>query len=280
MSSHVIRSNILEPGTATKGEYDDRSSFKELQNTESKCNISIIIPVFNEESEISALLTHVKEVLNESFLDYEILVVNDGSVDKSLQVIQEEEKLDSRVKVLSYEQNRGKGYAVKQGVVQSKGDIVLFLDGDFDISPIEIKDYVKQLEGYDLVIASKAHPLSTVSGPASRMFLSKMFNLLVRSLIAIKINDTQSGLKVGNGSVLRRIFEIMLVQRYAFDVELLAIATKLDLKVKELPIRITLDNSFNIREIAKMFIDILGISYRLRITRYYQRSVVPESQIK
>ncbi len=276
----MIRSNILEPGTATKGEYDDRSSFKELQNTESKCNISIIIPVFNEESEISALLTHVKEVLNESFLDYEILVVNDGSVDKSLQVIQEEEKLDSRVKVLSYEQNRGKGYAVKQGVVQSKGDIVLFLDGDFDISPIEIKDYVKQLEGYDLVIASKAHPLSTVSGPASRMFLSKMFNLLVRSLIAIKINDTQSGLKVGNGSVLRRIFEIMLVQRYAFDVELLAIATKLDLKVKELPIRITLDNSFNIREIAKMFIDILGISYRLRITRYYERSVVRESQIK
>ncbi len=71
----------------------------------------------------------------------------------------------------------------------------------------------------------------------------------------------------------RRIIEIMLVQRFAFDVELLAIATKLDLKVKELSIRITLDNSFDIREVAKMFIDILGISYRLRITRYYQRSV-------
>jgi glycosyltransferase involved in cell wall biosynthesis len=279
MSLQVISTKILDPGTTIKAEYNDRPWFKELQNIESKCNISIIIPVFNEESKISAVLTHVKEILNESLLDYEILVVNDGSVDKSLQVIQEEEKLDSRVKVLSYEQNRGKGYAVKQGVVQSNGDVVLFLDGDFNISPIEIKDYVKQLEGCDLVIASKAHPLSTVSGPASRLFLSKMFNLLVRSLIPIKIYDTQSGLKVGNGSVLRRIFEIMLVQRYAFDVELLAIATKLDLKIKELPIRITLDNSFDIREVAKMFIDILGISYRLRITRYYQRSV-PESQIK
>lgn len=272
----MTSTEILDIPTGTKLYYESITKSEELQDVELRHHISIIIPVFNEESKISALLTHVKDILDGSLLDYEILVVNDGSVDKTLQVIQEEEKLDSRVKVLSYEQNRGKGYAVKQGVVHSKGNIVLFLDGDFDISPIQIKDYVKQLEGYDLVIASKAHPLSTVSGPTSRMFLSKMFNLLVRSLIPIKINDTQSGLKVGNGSVLRRIFEIMLVQRYAFDVELLAIATKLNLKIKELPISMTLDNSFDIREVAKMFIDILGISYRLRITRYYQRSV-PES---
>jgi hypothetical protein len=149
---------------------------------------------------------------------------------------------------------------------------VSFLDGDLDISPIEIKNYVKELEGCDLVIASKAHPLSVIIAPVGRKILSKMFSILVRLAVGINIKDTQSGLKVGNGIALRRIFNVMLVKRYAFDVEMLAIASRLNLKIKESPINITLNCSFNIREIVKMFIDVLGISYRLRIIRFYQKS--------
>lgn len=187
-------------------------------------------------------------MLADSKLDYELIVINDGSTDKTVQLIQEEEKLDKRIKVLSYEQNRGKGYAVKLGVLNSKGDVVLLLDGDLDVSPTEIKNYVKDMEGSDLVIASKMHPLSIVTAPVIRKILSKLFSILVSLAVGIKIKDTQSGLKGGNGFALRTIFEIMFVKRYAFDTELLAIATRLNLKIKELPVNVTLDSSFNQRD--------------------------------
>jgi len=242
------------------------------QARKSQYTISIVIPVYNEESKITSVLRHIKGILSETLLDYELILINDGSTDKTEQIILEEQKLDKRIRVLSYTQNKGKGHAVRLGVLNSKGDIVSFLDGDFDISPSQIRNYVRELEGCDLVIASKSHPLSVISAPFLRKILSKMFSILVRTAVGINVKDTQSGLKVGNGNALRRIFDVMLVKRYAFDVELLAIASRLNLKIKESPIDITLDCSFNIREIIKMFIDVLAVSYRLRIIRYYQKN--------
>jgi glycosyltransferase involved in cell wall biosynthesis len=235
--------------------------------------VSVIVPVYNEDSNISRLLTHIKDILRHTLLDYEVIIVNDGSTDNTLKILVKEEKLDENIKVVSYSANSGKGYAVRQGILNSKGDMVLFLDGDLDISPNEIKKYIKELEGFDLVIASKAHPESNVKSPSHRKLLSKMYSFLVRLVVGIKVKDTQSGLKIGNGDVLRRIFEVMLVKGYAFDVELLALATRFNLKIGELPINITLNSSFKIREIVKMFIDTLGISYRLRITRSYEKYI-------
>jgi dolichol-phosphate mannosyltransferase len=250
---------------------NENTQFSLALQTETKYTISIIIPVYNEESKITSLLAHIKDVLNEALLDFELIIINDGSTDKTEQVILEQEKLDRRIKVLSYIQNRGKGHAVRLGVLNSIGDVVSFLDGDLDISPSQIKNYIKELEGCDLVIASKAHPLSVITAPFVRKILSKMFSILVRLAVGINIKDTQSGLKVGDGNALRKIFNVMLVKRYAFDVEMLAIASRLDLKIKESPINITLDGPFKFREIVNMFLDVLGISYRLRILRSYQK---------
>jgi dolichol-phosphate mannosyltransferase len=243
-----------------------------LEGQQAGYSISVIIPVYNEESKIHSLLAHIREILSETLLQYELIIINDGSTDNTELVVAEEGKLDNRIKLLSYKENRGKGHAVKMGVLNSKGEIVCFLDGDLDISPSEIKNYIKGLEGCDLVIASKAHPLSIITAPFVRKMLSKMFNMLVRLAVGINIKDTQSGLKIGNGNALRQIFNVMLVKRYAFDVEMLAIASKLNLKIKESPIEITLDCSFKFREILNMFVDVLGISYRLRIIRFYQQS--------
>lgn len=270
-SADIITSQYSKAQSATVLEPVYKEHSTALQTQLPKYTISVIIPVFNEESKISSVLAHIKNMLSETLLDYELIVINDGSTDNTEQVISEEEKLDKRVKVLSYKENRGKGHAVKMGVLNSKGDVVSILDGDLDISPSQIKNYIKELEGCDLVIASKSHPLSIVSAPIVRKMLSRTFSIIVRVAVGIEIKDTQSGLKVGNGNALRKIFQIMLVKRYAFDVEMLAIATKLNLKIKESPINITLDGSFNIREIFKMFIDVLGISYRLRIIRFYQK---------
>ena len=102
--------------------------------------------------------------------------------------------------------------------------------------------------------------------------LSRIFNVLGRRAVAINIKDTQSGLKLGNGVALRKIFNVMLVKRYAFDVEMLAVANRFNLKIRESPIKITLDCSFKLQDIVKMFIDVLGISYRLRIIHFYQKT--------
>lgn len=247
------------------------SEAHEFNIIKSRHMVSIIIPVYNEESNISSLLKHIKDILQQTLLEYEVIVVNDGSIDNTLRILVEEEKLDKHVKSVSINKNSGKGYAVRQGMLKSKGDMALFLDGDLDISPEEIKKYIKELGAFDLVIASKRHPDSNVISPRHRKLLSKMYSFMVRSIVGIKVKDTQSGLKIGNGVVLRRIFEVMCVKGYAFDVELLALATKLDLKIGELPINITLNSSFKVREIVKMFLDTVGIAYRLRLSRYYQK---------
>jgi glycosyltransferase involved in cell wall biosynthesis len=252
----------------------ESTSIVDSDITKSQAQISVVIPVHNQETKISALLAKVKEILNSTLQSYEIVVVNDGSYDNTLQVLQKEELLDSCIKIISYMPNRGKGHAVKTGVMQASGSIVIFVDGDFDISHNRIKEYIDELENCDLVIASKRHPQSKVYSPLSRKFLSRMFNLLVQIAIGIKIKDTQSGLKAGNGAVLRTIFGVMLVKRYAFDVELLTIATAMNLNIKELPIEIKLDHNFRIQDITKMLLDVAAISYRHRIRRWYQRQLL------
>lgn len=236
-----------------------------------KRKISIIIPAYNEESRISLMLEQIKLILKNALLDYEVLVINDGSIDETDRIVREIEKLDSHVRLVSYKKNVGKGHAVKLGVLKSEGDVILFLDGDLNISPNEITSYSKEIEGYDLAIASKAHPESVVRASAYRRFLSNGYNNLLHIVLGIKIKDTQSGLKIGDADILKKIFEIMLIRGYAFDVELLTIATMLNLKIKELPIRVTLDSSFEVWEIIRMFIDTLKISYRLRISKYYNK---------
>lgn len=232
-----------------------------------------MVPVYNQEAEVSFALGHLRSCLDALPLSYELIVVDDGSDDDTLAALQKEESVDSRIRVISYKPNRGKGYAVKKGVLESKGDVVMFIDGDLDVSPKLIGEYVGQLQENDLAIASKMHPLSVVKAPTSRRFLSRAFNLVVRLAVGIKVKDTQAGMKAGRGDALRKIFGMIVVKRYAFDVEVLAVASLLGLKIKELPVEITIDRKFKARDILKMFIDVLGIGYRLHIKRWYKHNI-------
>lgn len=244
-----------------------------------KLQVSIVIPVYNQAKTISASLARIKKVLEPTELSYELVVVNDGSRDETLEVLKKEQAMDPRVRLLSYNVNMGKGYAVKTGITETRGEFVMFTDGDLDISPNIISEYIRQLEDCDLVIASKTHPLSKYNAPASRKFLSRAFNFVVRVLTGIKIKDTQSGLKAGNGPALRAIFKLMLVKRYAFDVELLTIAYLLKMQIKEMPVEINVERGFKVKDIARMFVDVLGISYRYRIRKWYQRQLQKEASV-
>ncbi len=245
--------------------------------TKSLTQLSVIVPVYNQEIAISALLKKLKEVLNSSLLNYELIVVNDGSSDNTLKILRKEELLDSRLQIISYPRNKGKGYAVKKGIVHTDGDIVLFIDGDLEVSPEAINIYIKELQNYDLVIASKSLPLSKVISPASRKFLSRVFNFYVRIITGLNLKDTQVGLKAAHGDALRAIFSLIHTDRYAFDVELLAIASMAKMSIKELPIEITLNHRLKLNDIAKMFIDVIAISYRMRISRWYHKQLMQQA---
>ena len=204
---------------------------------------------------------------------YEIIVVNDGSTDGTRNIVSRISSFDETIRLISYSINMGKGYAIKQGVLHSRGKYVMFLDGDGEISTDVLSKYLEHMATADIVIASKYHPLSVVNVPTSRRFLSKCFHLFVKLMLGIKVSDTQVGLKAGKGDRFRKIFQRVMVKRYAFDAEMLAVAGIMGLKVDELPVNIDLDKSFKKKEIVKMALDILGVAFRLRVVKWYQNNM-------
>jgi len=235
--------------------------------------IVAIVPTYNKAPVIAKSLSMIREALSLTNLNFEVIVVDDGSSDNTLAILEEEKEKDPRLKIISYPHNKGKGYAIKQGVMQSSGEITVFIDGDLDIHPFAIKEYVNELDNCDFVIASKRHPLSRVNAPLSRKVLSRIFNVIVRTATGIKVKDTQSGLKVGDGNLLREFFKAMDINRYAYDVELLTMAEMMKLNIKEMPIEINLDRRFKFRQIILMLKDVLSIFYRYRIRRFYQKHI-------
>jgi len=205
---------------------------------------------------------------------YEIIIVDDGSTDGT-----REEALKAadgiHVKVFGYAKNVGKGFAVKYGVEEARGENIILLDSDLEVRA-KLDRYIEALRRYDLVIASKRHPESRVEAPLMRRILSYGFHALVKLLTGVRVSDTQSGLKAGRSRALKRIFRLMSVKRYAFDVEMLTVAQLLNCRVKELPVEIKLGGRFSLREVARMFIDLLGIAYRLRVKRWYQANLNKE----
>ncbi len=241
--------------------------------------VSIIIPIFNQQEKISHSINRIKQVAESYFSNYELLIVNDGSTDDTLSTLKEIVSTDQQhIRILSYTPNRGKGYAVRYGVLHSHGDVVMFLDGDLDISPDLIKSYVEKLDTYDLVIASKRHPRSNVRVPASRLVMSRVFNFVVNVTTGIPQSDTQAGLKVGRGKIMRAIFKNINVHRYAFDIELFTIASVLRCKIHEMPVIMKIDRKFKVKDILRMLIDLIKITYKHRISHQYQKIYINKEE--
>ena len=242
--------------------------------------LSFVIPAYNEEVFIENTLGTLDLAIKEKVVQYEIVVVDDGSKDKTFTKAMKYAKKNGHVKVIRYDRNVGKGFAIKTGVMNSVGDAVIFIDGDMEIDLNTISTYVEALKNADVVIATKWHPESMVSMPFSRKIMSRTFNILVRILTGFNLKDTQVGLKVMNRKAVDIIFPKLAVKRYAFDVELLAVAKLSGLKVVEMPVKLKLVSSFKPAEVWHMFVDLLGIAYRLRITRWYQQQIYPQNNLE
>ena len=242
--------------------------------------LSFVIPAYNEEVFIEDTLGTLDLAIKEKMFQYEIVVVDDGSKDKTFTKAMEYSKRNGHVKVIRYARNTGKGFAIKTGVMESTGDVVIFIDGDMEIDLNTLSTYIEALENADIVIATKWHPNSTVSMPLNRKILSRTFNVLVRILVGFNLKDTQVGLKVMKRSAVDKIFPRLAVKRYAFDVELLTLAHLYGLKIVEMPVKLNLDSSFKPKDAWRMFVDLLGIAYRLRVIRWYQRQVLPKNNLE
>jgi len=246
------------------------SNITEL-NKKYTLKVSVIMPAYNLENIIQKSVEKVANMLNALNMNYEIIIVDDGSSDntyrKALEITSE------NVKVLRNKINMGKGYSVKKGIKASHGEYVLMLDADMEIEIKNIKNIIDLLSFNDIVIASKRHPMAEYKAPLIRKILSVGYNNLVKLLTGVNISDTQTGLKAFKGEKIRYIIEYVTVKRYVFDVEILAIAKLLNLKVVEIPAYIIQGKLFSLRGTFRMFLDTLGIAYRLRIVKWYQKNL-------
>jgi glycosyltransferase involved in cell wall biosynthesis len=235
--------------------------------------LSLIVPVVNGEAFIADNVRSILRTLETLGQPFEVIVVCDGSMDGTAA---RADVGDPRVQVIHYEENRGKGYAICTGIAASSGRLVGWLDSDLDISPTAILRGVAALQvGGDAAVGSKRHPQSRVSYPLQRRILSLGFQLLVRILLRVNVRDTQVGAKVFRREMLDTVAPLLLIKRYAFDLEVLAVGAEFGFdRVVEIPV--DLDYQFtgtgiNSSTVRAMFIDSLAISYRVRIRHWYVR---------
>jgi glycosyltransferase involved in cell wall biosynthesis len=200
--------------------------------------LSVLVPAYNEEAVVAEALTRLVTVLDDIGLAYEVLVVSDGSTDRT---VEEASKVDAAgVKVLSYERNRGKGAATRYAWEHCSGRYVAFIDADLDLHPEGIRSLLALIRvgGADAAIGSKIHPCSKVVYPPLRRFQSHVFRALVRARFKLDVSDTQTGLKVFRREVLEAVMPVLESEGYALDLELLVFANDDGFKVVEGPIEL------------------------------------------
>jgi len=236
--------------------------------------ISIVMPAYNVGDDIVETISEVKGVMEKITDSYEIIVVNDGSTDDTAQLL--ENIRDSHVRIVNHTVNMGKGMAIKTGIRYANGDYTILLDADRDINVKNMTQYIEALRVYDVVIGSKRHPKSTYQAPLLRKVLSLGFNALVKLLLGIRVSDTQTGFKAFRTRHLKTIMKAVVVKKYSWDVEVLALANLLKLRVAEAPVHIKQERLFKMRDALRMLLELLGIVYRLRVLRWYQRNIEKE----
>jgi len=199
--------------------------------------LTIVMPCYNEGTRIYRNIIELATQVEKFCDNFRIIVVNDGSTDDTEQEIQRAKLADSRVGVISYPENRGKGFAVRRGMLSAKSEYVAFIDADLELPPHLLEGFLKEAgDGADIVIGSKMHPDSQVEYPFMRKVMSTGYYWFLKVLFGLKLKDTQTGIKLFRTASVQPILKVMRTSRFSFDIELLAIATKKGLVIKEMPV--------------------------------------------
>ena len=240
---------------------------------ESNPALSIIIPSYNEELRLPPSLGLIADYINKSGRDTEVLVVDDGSTDQTAAVAETFRARIPQLRVVPNGENRGKGYSVRHGMTEARGDIVLFTDADLS-APIEEADkLIAAMETYDVAIGSRAldRNLITVHESGFREFAGIIFNKIVRAVLWLPFVDTQCGFKAFRRERCKIIFEQQRIERFGFDPELLYLARHHGLKSVEIPVRWAHSPATKVnmlRDSVQMFVDVFTIRWNATLGRY------------
>ena len=232
------------------------------------------MPAYREGPRIHDNLVHLLSELDHIGLDYEVILVSDGNTDET--VAEANRVGSSRINVLAYAVNEGKGFALMHGVARARGKLIAFIDADMELDPEGIGRFVRiRKEGdWDVVVGSKRHHDSQVSYPPLRRIQSWVYQQVVRVLFRLDVKDTQTGIKLFRGDLLRAVIPLLAVKRFAFDLELLVVARKLGYKkVFEAPIRLDyrFETTTSPSAAYRVLWDTAAIYYRLHIIHHYDR---------
>lgn len=238
---------------------------------------SLVIPSYKQEKKIVSDIKYLSKTLSKLPYDYEIVVVIDGMVDQTYQNLKKANL--KKIKIIKYTKNQGKGFAVKKGMLNARGDVIGFLDAGRDINPraLSIALDLMELHNADIVLGSKLHPDSEVNYPPIRHIISFGYRTIIKILFDLNVKDTQVGLKLFKRKVARNVFRRIIIKRFAFDVEVLAVAQLLGYdKIYESPITLNFKmgsiTNTNFWEASFwVFWDTLAIFYRKNILRYYSK---------
>ena len=167
--------------------------------------LSVVMPAYNEGKNIYHNIERVRTAVEKFADDYEIIVVNDGSSDHTKDEVLRAQKESSRVRLVSYRKNRGKGGAIKKGVAEAGGEYIAFLDADLDLPPEQLEKYLEQLKNNraDVVIGSKMHKDSELDYPLVRRIISFGYYSMLKILFHLNVKDTQTGIKMFRAEALK-----------------------------------------------------------------------------
>ncbi len=232
--------------------------------------LSVVIPAYNEERRLPKTLEEIDNYLSKQACNYEILVVNDGSKDRTAEVVENLKLKIANLRLIDNKKNNGKGYVVRQGMIEAEGEYRLFADADNSTSIDQIEKFWPEFErGYDAVIGSRDIEGAVLNPPQPwirQIILGEGFKLLRKIIVGVwDVDDTQCGFKCFRRKVVEDVFPKCKINRFAFDPEILAITKKMGYKIKEIPIYWKNDpeSKVKFKSMIKMAIDLLKIRWNL-----------------
>jgi len=240
--------------------------------------LSVIIPAYKEGQRIGANLLEIENYLSGKNYTYEVLVVIDGSPDNTTEVARGFADKVKNLKVISNPENHGKGYVVRQGLLEAKGEVRVFLDADGSTSITHIDSFLPELKnGYDVVIGSRKikGAFIQVHQPKLREIMGIGGNWLIRIVLGLwSFPDTQCGFKMLSAKASEEVAKRMVVDRFGFDFELVILAKKLGFKIKQIPVRwlneegSTVGGLFGPNGFVQVLIDLFKTRWRLMAGKY------------
>ena len=201
--------------------------------------LSIVIPAYNEETLIRSTLDCLQGYLSVRPETYEIIVVDDGSQDRTVEAVKQLQERNDRIRLLINPQNRGKGFSIQWGVQESRGQIIIFTDADLPYELDAIEGFLQALRnGCDLAVGSRVLPGSEVRGvPILRYVAGQVFSWMVQGVLFRGLPDTQCGFKSFRAEAAREIFRRVTIGGFGFDVEMLFIACKRKYAIQPVPVQ-------------------------------------------